>query len=212
MDLKSLKPNSRASKEGNEEKSQGKNLQKAVLGTVIVKEKTAPHKFFRTFLAEDAKTIEKHVVEEVVKPRLLDIIFAAAMDGLEMALYGQISTRRSRGGGGYTSYGNYYRGSDDRKREKKSESRSKPLDRRTIYDLEEMEFEFREDAQNVLDAMCDVLEEYPAVSGADLCQLLGKPINYTDRKYGWTDLGKARIERLRGGNYVLILPRAEVLE
>lgn len=193
------------------EKKKEKKIEKAVKGGVKIKERTKPATFLRSLLAEDVKTIETHVMEDVVKPQLLEIIFNAFTDGLEMALFGSVARKKTKSKG-YTSYGDYYKSSDSSKSKKRERSVSRAESRRTIYDLEELEFEYKEDAENVLDRMCDILQEYPRVTGADLCELLGRPTNYTDRKYGWTDLGAARIERIRGGTYVLSLPRAEVLE
>ena len=210
--MENYRPNSHKSKE---EKPKKKNLKKVVKGTVSVKEKTAPHKFFRSLLAEDAKTIENHVVKNVIKPKILDIIFDACTVGLEMALFGEASRRRSSKKGSYTSYGDYYNGGSSSRSSKSSKNdndSSTKTSRRTIYDLEEIEFKYREDAEAVLDQMCEVLKEYPAVTGADLCELLGKPVNYTDRKFGWTNLSNASIDYIKGGGYVLSLPRAEVLE
>ena len=49
------------------------------------------------------------------------------------------------------------------------------------------------------------------VTVADLYDLVGISSDYTDRKYGWTDLATAKPIRVRGG-YLLDLPRAKLLD
>jgi hypothetical protein len=45
------------------------------------------------------------------------------------------------------------------------------------------------------------------VSVADLYDLVGVTGNYTDNKYGWTDIRSASVIRVRDG-YMLKLPKA----
>ena len=59
--------------------------------------------------------------------------------------------------------------------------------------------------------MDDILEKYGMVSVADLYDLVGVTGNYTDNKYGWTNLSNAEIVRVRDG-YQIKLPRARVLD
>ena len=66
----------------------------------------------------------------------------------------------------------------------------------------------RADAEEVLDSMLATIDKYGIVSVADMYDLVGITGNYTDNKYGWTDLRSARIERERDGGYTINLPRA----
>ena len=58
--------------------------------------------------------------------------------------------------------------------------------------------------------MEELLERFDVVSVADLFDMAGISCNYTDNKYGWTDLRNARVERVRDG-YIINLPRATSL-
>ena len=54
--------------------------------------------------------------------------------------------------------------------------------------------------------MDELLETYGIVSVADLYELVGIIGNYTDNKYGWTNLRNAEPIRVNGG-YLLKLPK-----
>ena len=58
--------------------------------------------------------------------------------------------------------------------------------------------------------MEELLERFEVVSVADLFDMAGVSCNYTDNKYGWTDLQDARVERVYDG-YVIRLPKATSL-
>ena len=55
--------------------------------------------------------------------------------------------------------------------------------------------------------MCEAIETYQMVSVADLYDLVGVTGDYTDNKYGWTNLRNAKVVRVRDG-YMIDLPKA----
>ena len=55
--------------------------------------------------------------------------------------------------------------------------------------------------------MDELIETYGIVSVADLYDLVGKSCNYTDNKYGWTNIRNAEPVRVRDG-YLLKMPKA----
>lgn len=66
----------------------------------------------------------------------------------------------------------------------------------------------REEGEKVIDTLKELLEEYGAVSVADLKDLIGLPSTYRENLRGWTDLKTASIKRTRYG-YYLVLPDPE---
>ena len=54
--------------------------------------------------------------------------------------------------------------------------------------------------------MDELIDTYGNVSVADLYDLVGKSSEYTDNKYGWTNLRNAEPVRVRDG-YMLKLPK-----
>ena len=70
-----------------------------------------------------------------------------------------------------------------------------------------MVLETRGEAEDVLSRMDELIDTYGVVSVADLYDLVGISCNYTDNKYGWTNLRNAEPVRVRDG-YMLKLPKA----
>ena len=65
----------------------------------------------------------------------------------------------------------------------------------------------RGEAEDVLDRMFELIDTYGLVRVADLYDLVGITGNYTDNKYGWTNIQNADIVRVKGV-YMIRLPRA----
>ena len=63
------------------------------------------------------------------------------------------------------------------------------------------------DQEDVLMRMDELMETYGLVRVADLYDLVGITGNYTDNKYGWTNIRNAEIVRVRDG-YMIKMPRA----
>ena len=66
-------------------------------------------------------------------------------------------------------------------------------------------FDSRETAENVLEASKEIINKYGVVTVADMYDLAGLDAPYTGQKYGWVDLKEAKIIRVRSG-YKLVLP------
>ena len=66
-------------------------------------------------------------------------------------------------------------------------------------------FDSRETAENVLEASKEIINKYGVVTIADMYDLAGLDAPYTGQKYGCVDLKEARIIRVRQG-YELVLP------
>lgn len=68
--------------------------------------------------------------------------------------------------------------------------------------------ETREEGEKVIDTLKELLQNYGAVSVADLKDLIGMPSTYRENRRGWTDLKTASLKRTRYG-YYLVLPDPE---
>lgn len=76
---------------------------------------------------------------------------------------------------------------------------SPPKPRDDVYILQS-----REEAEEVLTALHDILEKYGQVTVVDYKELVGVSSSYTENKRGWTDLSDARVERTFDG-WVVVL-------
>ena len=78
---------------------------------------------------------------------------------------------------------------------------------RSSYSYDDIILNSRGEAEDVLMRMDELMETYGLVRVADLYDLVGITGNYTDNKYGWTNIRNAEIVRVRDG-YMIKMPRA----
>ena len=194
------KSNSHRSKEGkNEALTDRKKVEKVVHGRVRTKPKSGVSKITDIFISEDAANVKSYIVMDVLVPAVKKAISDIVRDGIDMILYGESRGRKSSSASGYVSYRDYSR-SDDRDRFRDSRSRSS-------YAHDDIVLDSRGEAEEVLTRMDELIDTYGNVSVADLYDLVGKSSEYTDNKYGWTNIRNAEPIRVRDG-YMLKLPKA----
>lgn len=193
------KPNSHKFREGQTEALTDKKIQKVVHGKVKTKPKSGMSKITEVFISEDAANVKSYIVMDVLVPAVKKAISDIVRDGIDMILYGESRGRRSSTSSSYVSYRDYSR-SDDRDRFRDSRTRSG-------YNHDDIILESRGEAEEVLTRMDELIDTYGVVSVADLYDLIGKSCEYTDNKYGWTNIRNAEPIRVRDG-YMLKLPKA----
>lgn len=199
------KSNSHKSKQEEREK-----LQPIAKGKKVEKK---PETFKDMFKA-NSSSIKEYIIMDILIPTakrtISEIVGSSSdilVDTIDTILFGEKRSRsRRRSGSGRTSYYKYY---DDRDR---GRDRERPA-RVRGYEFDDIILETRREAEEVLDRMEDLIDTYKIVSVADLYDLVGISGNYTDNKYGWSNLRSARVESLRyGDGYILKLPKALPLD
>lgn len=194
--MEDYKPNSHRSKE--EQKLPEKKIEPVVKGKVTTK-KNNVRKLTNTFVTEDIQNVKSYVLMDVLVPAIKKAISDIVTNGIDMLLYGETGRSRRKTNASVVSYRNYY---DSRREERYSSSRT-----RTGYSYDDVVLETRGEAEDVLSRMDELIDTYGVVSVADLYDLVGISCNYTDNKYGWTNLRNAEPVRVRDG-YMLKLPKA----
>ena len=145
--------------------------------------------------------IKSYILVDVLIPSAKKAISDIIKNGIDMLLYG--STGRSRDSiAGKISYSGYYNG--DRRQLSNTQGR-------TRYSYDDIFFDTRGEAEEVLSRMDELIEMYGLVRVADLYDLVGITGDYTDNKYGWKNIRNARVERTRDG-YAIKLPRALLID
>ena len=178
-----------------------KKVEKVVSGKTSTKKKSGIRKLSDTFLSEDVSNVKSYIFSEVLLPAAKKLVSDIVTNGTNMLLYGEIKNKK--GNSSKVSYSRYY---DDRSRDYRS-----PVVRNN-FDSDEIIFETRGDAEAVLDAMYDILNQYKVVSVAELYDLASITThNYTCNNYGWIDLRGSSVVRVRDG-YILKLPRALAID
>lgn len=198
--MEEFKPNSHKSKELAPVPE--KKVEKIVKGTVKSKKKNGIDRLKDNFISEDAANIKTYVVMDVLIPAVKKAICDIVKNGVDMILYGE-SGRSSRRPSEYVSY--------DRRYLDRGDPRFYKEDRARIgYSYDDIILETRGEAEDVLARMDELIEIYGMVSVADLYDLVGITGNYTDNKYGWTNIRNAEPVHVRDG-YMLRLPKVTSL-
>lgn len=192
-------PNSHRYKEGQKESlPEKKRVEKVIHGKVKVRPKSGLHKLTDVFISEDAANVKSYIVMDVLVPAVKKAISDIVRDGIDMILYGE-SKGRNSSNSSYVSYRDYSRRDEDRFRDRDRDRRG--------YNHDDIVLESRGEAEEVITRMDELIETYGVVSVADLYDLVGKTCEYTDNKYGWTNVRNAEPIRVRDG-WMLRLPKA----
>lgn len=178
---------------------------KVVTGTVKTRKKSELRKLSDVFIAEDAKNVKSYVFMDVLVPAIKDAVYNIVVDGIGMILGKPIRGRGATPGNGKTSYNGYY-GRNDSYR---SDYRTPRV--RTAFDDFDFTFESRGEADVVLHELRGIVREYGLARVGDLYDLAGLTAPFTANDYGWTNLDKADVMRIREG-WIIQLPKAIPLD
>lgn len=200
--------------ESNQNDIDERKIEKVVTGKVKKQKRSFTKKMAETFLEDDTKSVGSYIFYDVLIPAAKAMISDMVGGGIEMLLFGERRSRstsiRRDGGRSYTSYGSFYRGASDRDprdRDRRDISRVS----RARHDFDEIVLETRGEAEEVLSHLVDLTIDYGMATVADLYDLVGITSNFTDNKYGWSDLRNASVSRVRGG-YLINLPRTQPID
>lgn len=196
------KPNSYKSKKENDKKKDVK----AVVKHAETRDEPVSKKLAGTFLSEDMDSVKTYILFDVLIPSIKDAISAIIHNGSDMLIYGVTGQTRGRGGnsrGTYVSYNNMSK-----------RDRPENRGRRSVHDFREITYDSREEAAMVLEELYEIIQQYPdeGASVADLYTLSNITPNFTDNKYGWNDISGVRVKQIRGGRFIIDLPRPVLLE
>lgn len=199
------KSNSHRSKEKEQghEPMADKKIEKVVSGAVKQRKKTGLSRAASTFMPGDVDSVKSYILMDVLVPSVKRAISDIVCNGINMLLGEPTRGKGGNSGAAKVSYRQYYRDPDDRRDYARPRAQAQ-------YSYDDIIFDDRGDAEEVLYRMEELLERFEVVSVADLFDMAGISCNYTDNKYGWTDLRSAHVERVRDG-YVIRLPRATSL-
>ena len=164
------------------------------------KKKREASKLAEILIAEDAANVKDYILMDVLVPAVKKAISDIVRDGIDMILYGEASGKRKPGTN--STYVSYNKCSYPREYDRREPQRT-----RGGYNPDDIVLETRGEAEEVLARMDELIDLYGQVSVADLYDLVGKTCEYTDNKYGWTNIRNAEPVRVRDG-YLLKMPKA----
>lgn len=198
--MDNYKPNSHKSKEEQKESTSEKKVEKVISGSVKSKKKNEIQKFADVFISEDVNNVKSYILLDVLVPAIKKAISDIVTNGIDMILYGESGRTKKNSTSSKISYRSYYEKENDQKHSYNSPSG------KSGYSYDDIILDNRGEAEDVLARMDELVATYGIVSVADLYDLVGITGNYTDNKYGWTDVRSATVVRTRDG-YLIKLPK-----
>jgi len=202
--------NSRTTKPAAEET---KKVESVVTGEVTRRKKPLGKRFAETFVGGDLNTVAGYVVFDVLIPAAKDMVADAFSQGIDRMLFGEVrgsSRSRSSRPAGTNGYVSYNRMSSNKPTGSGLNEFSRRESRRSSHDFDEIILATRAEAEEVIDRMFDLVNQYQQATVADLLELVGVTSNHVDHKWGWTDIRGAGVTKIRDG-YLLDLPRPEAI-
>ena len=181
-----------------------RRVEKVVHGKVKTKTNNA-RKLTDIFISEDAANVKNYIIMDVIVPSIKKAVYDLIVGTLDMSLYGGRGGSGKRPTADKISYRDY---SSASRRDERSYGSTRTA---SGYAYDDIVVETRGEAEAVLSRMDEIMEEYEQVRVADLYDLVGISGDYTDNKYGWTNIRNARVVRTRDG-YKIEMPRAIALK
>lgn len=195
--MEEYRSNSHKSREKQNDSVPEKKVEKVITGLAKSKKKTGLQKIMNVFVADDINDVKSYIIEDIVVPAAKDII----LDAVKAVLGVNGRSGRSNTNSSKVSYRKYF--NDGNHRESAGSTRTK-----TGYEYDDIVIDNRGEAEDVLLRMDELIATYGLVSVADFYDLVGITGNYTDNKYGWTDIRSATVVRAGRDGYMIKLPKA----
>lgn len=200
-------PNSRKARQ-NEDPP--KRVQQVTAASAVRRKPSIGKQFSATFMSGSASLAFGYMVNNVIIPSIQDMIIEAGQAGIERLFRGDSARRGAYRPGGPSPYGRVQY-NQPVQRTQPAAQQVLPRQTRARHAFGEIVIASRQEAEEVLDRMFDLLSQYESVTVADLYELTGIQSSHTDHKWGWTELRGASVGRVRGGGYLLDLPDPEPL-
>lgn len=187
-----------------------KKLKPIVKGKVVKKKKSVFEKFKESFLGE-GENLGDYILHDVLIPALRDTISDMGFGVIER-MFGDGRSRSRRGGGvvrdkgrSYISY-NSINSNNSRKSSRDDDRRNIDRGSRARHDFDNVIFTSRGEAEDVLAHLVDMTIEYGEATVRAFYELSNIEADYTDDKYGWTNLRDAYVDRTRNGHIIVFPP------
>lgn len=199
-------------------KAEEKKVERITTGTVVQRKKSLGTRFKETFISgADSKSVLEYVMFDILVPAAKDMVVDATQAGLERKFYGETRSmgRRGYNHGRSAGYTNYHRMGGNPivdPRARREDPRPGPSRRsRATHDFGEIVLGSRVEANEVIDNLFELVNKYDQATVADLYEMVGITSDFTDNRWGWTNLTNSSVTSVRGG-YLLNLPRPEPID
>lgn len=177
-----------------------KKIESIVKGSIVKKRGSVVEKMAGLFLAQNPDEAYDDIVRDIVIPAIKNVF----IDSLNTLLNGKPTRSRTGTTASRVSYRDFYDKESERDKLRYSSRQSDAI----AYD--DVIFESVGDAEIVLDAMEDAIEQYGRISVSDYYDLSGVEVttrDYPAGKYGWKNISGSKAVRVKEG-WIIKLPRA----
>lgn len=208
--LNDIAPNNsdKATRKSDESKEKKKLKPVVKKGNVKKKKRTAMDKFKDAFLGE-SENLGDYVLYDVLIPAFRDTISDMGFGVIEK-LFGNGRSRYRGDSRVVRDRGRSYVSYNDVGSRRNNDRRDMDRGSRARHDFDNVVFTNKWEAEDVLAHLVDMTIEYGEATVMDFYELSNIESDYTDDKYGWTNLRDAYVDRTRNG-YVIVLPPTRVL-
>lgn len=212
MDSKEFPPNSHTSAKPDPEKK----VTQVTTSDVRRRKPSLGRRFMETFVVGNTQNVAQYVAMEVIVPAIKDVATDVISTMVERLLYGE-----GRGGGrrpqrsgtspAHVPYNRYQAStpgpwSPSRRPAPTTQSAPRPVA------FDEVIVASRVEAEDVIEGMELLVEKYGQVTVHDVYQLVGLKGDWTDDRWGWTNVSHATIRRVQQGGYLIVLEKPIALD
>jgi len=185
-------------------------LAPVVQNAAVERQQPVGQKFFKAFANDTVGSVGAYLLMDVIVPATKNLISDLVTQGINRMLYGS-----SRGGSSTfqqsrQSYTRFSGGGGSTQTSAVASQQAYSQQAKATQDTTQLVFTSRVDAEMTLDSLRELIERYGSAKLVNLYQAARVPTDFTDHKYGWTDLSRAQVQQIRQG-YIIDLPRPIVL-
>lgn len=203
-------PNSHKYKQESREQKEREKLKPVISQNALAK-KSFGKRFADAFLSDDPDSLWNYFWKDILIPKGKELF----LDALNYAFYHETSDYRRDRRDSYRDYGSYYyggRGSgSSRSRERDRDRDDRRMEDKDRIDYRNIKTRSLEDADKIVLAMRDRIEDTGEVTIAELFDLVDLPGEYTDTKWGWTNPRDIGVRKVRGA-YLIDVAEAKYLD
>lgn len=176
-------------------------------GKSNVAKKSEIGKFVKNVFAGSIMDAVKYTYNGVIIPYLKDGICKGGINFIQSLIYGD--TPPSQKNNNYSNI-SWSRNGSSIRTIKPNDTPVINNSRSNIYNVNDITFEERGDAEEILLKLKEILSVYSVVTVGDFYDIVNNPSlksNFTDYDYGWRDISTARVVRNLRGDYSIELPK-----
>lgn len=188
-------------------------IKKIVKTSGTVRKASLGSRMRETFAGEGARETGTYVFFDVIIPAVKAMVFDTITQGADRILFGGRDVIRSGMANAPRTRTNYNQISTKAANNypgRNFEGGGREISRtaRTNHRFDEILLDSRGEAEMVLDTMQDLISRFQWVSVPEFYSMVDVTAEFTDEKWGWTNISTAQIRPSRG-KYVILLPSPE---